>query len=123
VNAISWTDPESPETQNVSKLYREGSSVFDHDPIIKNNKNALLKQMILHAIVEGLVIVDRTRQALLKFIIGEPTSEASAFPSAKALLSMAPDKQEQWIRQAFEAAAQEDFEVFEVFEVFDEDDI
>jgi hypothetical protein len=89
----------------------------------KTIKNALLKQMILHAIGEGLVIIDRTRQALLKFIIGEPTSEASAFPSAKALLSMVPDKQEQWIRQAFEAAAQEDFEVFEVFEVFDEDDI
>jgi hypothetical protein len=76
--------------------------------------------MILHAIGEGLVTIERIRQALLKFVIGEPTSEGSEFPSVKALLAMAPDKRKQWIQQAFEAASHEDFEVFEVF---DEDDI
>jgi Zn-dependent peptidase ImmA (M78 family)/DNA-binding XRE family transcriptional regulator len=84
-------------------------------PYVADEEPVLLRQMILHAIAEGLITVDRVRQVLPNFAIEEPVPETSEFPSATELLAMPVEQREQWMQQAFETAAGEDFEVFEAF--------
>lgn len=84
-------------------------------PYIADEEPVLLQQMIQHAVAEGLITVDRIRQVLPDFALEEPVAETSRFPSATELLAMSADERERWIRQSFEQAADEDFEVFEAF--------
>jgi Zn-dependent peptidase ImmA (M78 family)/DNA-binding XRE family transcriptional regulator len=89
-------------------------------PYIADEEPVLLHQMILHAIAEDLITGDRVRQVLPDFAIEEPLAYTREFPLPTELLAMPPDQREQWIRQALEAAANEDFEIFEAF---DEDEV
>lgn len=84
-------------------------------PYIADEEPVLLKQMILHAIAESLITVDRVRQVLPTFAIEEPVPETRDFPSATELLAMPVELREKWMQQSFEMAAGEDFEVFEAF--------
>lgn len=72
--------------------------------------------MLLHGMAEDLITGDRVRQVLPDFAIEEPLAYTSEFPLPTELLAMPPDQREQWIRQALEAAANEDFEIFEAFD-------
>jgi hypothetical protein len=89
-------------------------------PYIADEEPVLLHQMILHAIAEDLIPGDRVRQVLPDFAIEEPMAYTSEFPLPTELLAMPPDQREQWMQQALEAAANEDFEIFEAF---DEDEV
>lgn len=82
--------------------------VADEEPV-------LLKQMIFHAVSEGLITADRVHQALPDFDVDEPISETSEFPSPSELLAMPAAERERWMQRSFELAANEDFEIFEAF--------
>jgi len=71
--------------------------------------------MVLHALAEGLIAVDRIRQVLPNFNDQEIITETKESPSPTELLAMPADERELWVQRSFELAANQEFEVFEAF--------
>ena len=82
----------------------------------------LLKQMIQRAVAEGLVSPDRMTRIGVDVWEPEPQQSESKHLTVYDLLAMPEDEREAVMARAFEAAAEEDFEIFEANEIYDDYD-
>ena len=96
------------------ELNQRGWSEDEPYKYVADEAPKLRDQMILHALTENLISVQRIRQALPKYDFQYPITQR-AFPTPAQLLAMSPEERQKWMQQSFEQASQEQFETFDAF--------